>query len=137
MNLRFATGWLILTALLSLASCAGTGPVSNVSISIASFTIDGESQNILLVAPKSPGAPAAMAGAATLPPKTVAGAVISSPVSVPGLRDSVFDVALAQVSVPVLIQIHQDDSCLLTPPINAARIKAALTSAPVAEIQTF
>lgn len=85
----------------------------------------------------SAGAPAAMAGAATLPPGMIRGVVISSPVSLPGARDSVFDVALARVSVPVLIQIHRDDSCRLTPPVNALRIKAALTSAPVVEVEEF
>jgi dienelactone hydrolase len=49
----------------------------------------------------------------------------------------VFDVALARISVPVLIQIHQDDQCRATPPANATRIKAALTSAPVVELQQF
>jgi hypothetical protein len=39
--------------------------------------------------------------------------------------------------VPVLIQIHQDDRCQATPPANAARIKAALTAAPVVEVQQF
>lgn len=228
MNVSFATGRLILAALLSLASCAGPGSDIVASKSVASVTIDGDFQTVLLLAPKSravaavvmfsggdgrigigadgaiarqgnflirtkdkwlargflfvavdaaaarsrtrgdrvgpanqraiaeivrlvrqrttapiwlvgtsAGAPAALAGAATLPPESVAGAVISSPVSVPGLRDSVFDAALAQVNVPVLIQIDQDDSCRLSPPGNAATIKAALTSAPVAEIQTF
>jgi hypothetical protein len=49
----------------------------------------------------------------------------------------VFDVPLARISVPVLIQIHHDDHCQFTPPANAARIKAALTVAPVVEVQQF
>jgi alpha-beta hydrolase superfamily lysophospholipase len=85
----------------------------------------------------SAGAPAAVAGAASLPPGSIRGVVISSPVSTPGQHDNVFDVPLARISVPVLIQIHQDDHCQATPPANAARIKAALTSAPVAELQQF
>jgi pimeloyl-ACP methyl ester carboxylesterase len=85
----------------------------------------------------SAGAPAAVAGAASLPAGSIRGVVISSPVSMPGLHDSVFDVALARISVPVLIQIHRDDHCQVTPPANAARIKAALASAPVVEVQQF
>jgi alpha-beta hydrolase superfamily lysophospholipase len=85
----------------------------------------------------SAGAPAAVAGAASLPAGSIKGVVISSPVSMPGSHDSVFDVPLARISVPVLIQIHQDDRCQMTPPANAARIKAALTAAPVVEVQQF
>jgi pimeloyl-ACP methyl ester carboxylesterase len=85
----------------------------------------------------SAGAPAAVAGAASLPAGSVRGVVISSPVSTPGGHDSVFDVPLARIGVPVLIQIHQDDQCRFTPPANAARIKAALTAAPVVEVQQF
>jgi alpha-beta hydrolase superfamily lysophospholipase len=83
------------------------------------------------------GAPAAMAGAASLPAGSIRGVVISSPISKPGTHDSVFDVPLAKISVPVLIQIHQQDGCPATPPANAARIKAALTSAPVVVVQEF
>jgi pimeloyl-ACP methyl ester carboxylesterase len=85
----------------------------------------------------SAGAPAAVAGAASLPAGAVHGVVISSPVSQPGSRDSVFDVALARITVPVLIQINRDDGCQLTPPANAVRIKAALTSSRVAEVREF
>ena len=85
----------------------------------------------------SAGAPAAVAGAASLPAGSIRGVVISSPISMPGTHDSVFDAPLARVSVPVLIQIHQQDGCRVTPPANAARIKAALTSAPVVEVQEF
>jgi alpha-beta hydrolase superfamily lysophospholipase len=85
----------------------------------------------------SAGAPAAVAGAASLPAGSIRGVVISSPISKPGTHDTVFDVPLARISVPVLIQIHQQDGCTSTPPANAARIKAALTSAPVAEVQEF
>jgi len=85
----------------------------------------------------SAGAPAAVAGAASLPAGAIRGVVISSPVSQPGSHDSVFDVPLARISVPVLIQINRDDACQLTPPANAARIKAALTSSHAAEVQEF
>jgi alpha-beta hydrolase superfamily lysophospholipase len=85
----------------------------------------------------SAGAPAAVAGAASLPPNAIRGVVISSPVSVSGPRDSVFDVPLRLVTVPVLIQIHRYDGCQFTPPANAARIKATLTSARAVEVQEF
>ena len=85
----------------------------------------------------SAGAPAAVAGAASLPAGSIRGVVISSPISRPGTHDSVFDAPLARISVPVLIQIHQQDGCPATPPANAAKIKVALTSAPVAEVQQF
>lgn len=85
----------------------------------------------------SAGAPAAVAGAAALPKGSIAGVVISSPVSVPGSHDTVFDVDLARIAVPVLVQIHSGDTCRYTPPANAARIKAALTTAPVVDVQVF
>jgi pimeloyl-ACP methyl ester carboxylesterase len=85
----------------------------------------------------SAGAPAALAGAASLPAGSIRGVAISSPLSMPGVRDSVFDAPLARVGMPVLIQIHQQDGCPTTPPANAVRIKAALTSAPVVEVQQF
>jgi pimeloyl-ACP methyl ester carboxylesterase len=85
----------------------------------------------------SAGAPAAVAGAASLPPGAIRGVVISSPVSMPGSHDSVFDAPLAKVAVPVLIQINSEDACRLTPPANAARIQAALTSSRAAQVQAF
>ena len=86
----------------------------------------------------SAGAPAAMAGAASLPPGTIRGVVISSAVSRPGpQQDSVFDVALAAVKVPVLIQVNRDDGCRSTPPADAVRIKAALTSSPKVEVLEY
>jgi pimeloyl-ACP methyl ester carboxylesterase len=85
----------------------------------------------------SAGAPAAMTGAASLPAGTIHGVAISSPVSTGGKREAVFDAKLERIAVPVLIQIHEDDGCQLTPPANAPRIKAALTGAPAVEIQQF
>ena len=85
----------------------------------------------------SAGAPAAVAGAASLPPNAIRGVAISSPISISGSRDSVFDVPLQRVTVPVLIQIHRYDGCQVTPPANAARIKAALASARAVEVQEF
>jgi dienelactone hydrolase len=86
----------------------------------------------------SAGAPAALAGAASLPPGAIRGVVISSAVSRPGAQqDSVFDVALAAVKVPVLIQVNRDDACRSTPPADALRIKAALTSSPRVEVLEY
>lgn len=85
----------------------------------------------------SAGGPAALAGAASMPPGTVRGAVISSPVSMPGIHDTVFEVPLAQIRTPVLIQINREDGCAFTPPANAPRIKAALKASPAVDIQEF
>jgi predicted alpha/beta-hydrolase family hydrolase len=85
----------------------------------------------------SAGAPAALAGAASLPAGAIKGVAISSPVSTGGKHDTVFEVPLARVTVPVLIQINREDGCQFTPPANATRIKAALTSDRVVEVQEF
>jgi pimeloyl-ACP methyl ester carboxylesterase len=85
----------------------------------------------------SAGAPAALAGAASLPKGAIKGVAISSPVSVPGEHDSVFDVPLDRVTVSVLIQINREDTCRSTPVSNAPRIKAALKASPVVELQEF
>jgi len=39
--------------------------------------------------------------------------------------------------MPVLIQVHHDDACRLSPPSNAPAIKAALTAAPAVDVQVF
>jgi hypothetical protein len=85
----------------------------------------------------SAGAPAALAGAASLPKGAIQGVAISSPVSVPGKHDSVFDVPLDRVTVPVLIQINREDACQSAPVSNAPGIKAALTASPVVDLQEF
>jgi hypothetical protein len=85
----------------------------------------------------SAGTPSAMAGAASLPNGAIRGVVISSPVSVSRKRASVFDVPLDHVTVPVLIQAHQNDGCPITPPSNAAYIKAALTASAKVDVETF
>jgi pimeloyl-ACP methyl ester carboxylesterase len=85
----------------------------------------------------SAGAPAALAGAASLPPGAIRGVVISSAVTRANQHDAVFDVALAAVKVPVLIQVNRDDACRATPPADAIRIKAALTSAPRVEVLEY
>jgi hypothetical protein len=86
----------------------------------------------------SAGAPAPLVGAATLPPGAIRGVVISSPVSqLNPEQDSVFDVPLAQVKVPVLIEVNREDGCRLTPPANAARIKATLTGSRTVVVREF
>lgn len=85
----------------------------------------------------SAGAPSALAGAASLPPGMVHGVVISSPVSKPGNRSTVFDVRLDRVTMPVLIQFHQADTCGATPPSDVPSIKAALSAARTVEIVAF
>ena len=86
----------------------------------------------------SAGTPAALFGAAGLP-DAVHGAVVSSAITLPSgnEHDTVFSVGLERVRQPVLIQYHTGDACFVTPPANAPRIKAALTSAPIVELQSF
>lgn len=86
----------------------------------------------------SQGAIAAANGAARAQPGKVAGLVLTEAVSVlGGSRESVFDVDLAAVRMPVLIVANRDDACPVSPPAAAPQIAAALTGAPsvtVAEV---
>lgn len=86
----------------------------------------------------SAGTPGALFGAASLG-DAVHGAVVSSSITVPSANDpgTVFSVGLDRIRQPVLIQYHTDDRCPVTPPGNAPRIKAALSSAAAVELQSF
>lgn len=92
----------------------------------------------VFLAGTSQGAIAAANGAARAQPGEVAGLVLTEAVSVlGGSRETVFDVDLAAVRVPVLIVANRDDACPVSPPDRAPRIAAALTGAPsvtVAEV---
>jgi predicted esterase len=70
--------------------------------------------------------------AARLPPATIAGVILASPVTVRAdiARTSVHDTPLAQIRVPVLVLNHADDDCLLTLPSSADGLLRALTAAP-------
>jgi hypothetical protein len=113
------------------------GPSSQRAIAEIVRLVRQRTPTPIWLAGTSAGAPAALAGAASLPKGAIRGVAISSPVSVPGEHDSVFDVPLDRVTVPVLIQINREDACRSTPTFNAPRIKAALTASPVVEVQEF
>jgi pimeloyl-ACP methyl ester carboxylesterase len=70
--------------------------------------------------------------AARLPPDSIAGVILASPVTVRAgiARTSVHDTPLAQIRVPVLVLNHEDDDCLLTLPSSAEHLLAALAASP-------
>ncbi|MBS4074249.1 alpha/beta hydrolase [Ameyamaea chiangmaiensis] len=79
----------------------------------------------------SQGSIAAMNGAAHAPPGTLAGVILSEPVSVlGGSHETVFDADPEGVRVPVLIVVNRDDRCPVAPPGAAAAIRAALSASP-------
>jgi pimeloyl-ACP methyl ester carboxylesterase len=113
------------------------GPANQHAIAAIVQAVRQRSDAPIWLVGTSAGAPAALAGAATLPAGAVHGVVVSSPVSGGGGRDTVFDAALDCVSVPVLIQVHDSDGCRISPPGNAGRLKAALVASPSVDIQHF
>ena len=122
----------------AVPTATGSGPPINAPSPKSSAPCVSRTPAPIWLLGTSAGAPAAVAGAASLPAGIDQGrgrSVRRSRCRV--MHDSVFDAPLARVSVPVLIQIHEQDGCSSTPPANAARIKAALTSAPVVEVQQF
>jgi pimeloyl-ACP methyl ester carboxylesterase len=85
----------------------------------------------------SAGAFSAVAAAERLG-RDVGGIVLLSPptssVEIPG---GLFDMNLAGVNVPVLIMVHQDDTCPVSRPEEARKIRAAMTSSPRTLIKTL
>jgi hypothetical protein len=67
----------------------------------------------------------------------IAGIILTSSVTVPGKKpdekETVFDVNLAAVSVPVLVVADGDDACKLTPPDDREKLRAAFTGSPRAK----
>lgn len=61
----------------------------------------------------------------------IAGVVLSSTVTGSQPGGSVVDIALEDISVPVLIFQHKRDACRITPPVAAQRLTSRLVSAPV------
>lgn len=86
----------------------------------------------------SQGTNAAANGGSRLTHGEIAGVVLTSSLTRkgnrPNLLETVFDDDLAAIDVPVLIVSHKDDSCELSPPSDAARIKAALSHSPRSDI---
>ncbi|UCH53108.1 MAG: alpha/beta hydrolase [Pseudomonadota bacterium] len=68
----------------------------------------------------------------------VAGLVLTSSVTEPNSDGvAVTEMALDRIKTPVLVVVHKDDGCRVTPPSGAERIKKGLKNAPKVEIQTF
>ncbi|HVO04528.1 MAG TPA: hypothetical protein VMT54_20185 [Candidatus Cybelea sp.] len=88
----------------------------------------------------SQGTNAVVNAASRMTHREIAGIVLTSTLTEPGtgsmLRETVFGAKLAAIDVPVLIVSHSEDACKLSPPTDDARVKAALTGAPQAEITT-
>ena len=84
----------------------------------------------------SRGSVSAAYAAAAIP---VDGVVLTSSVTRPARRDptNVMEARLGNIKAPVLIASHKDDSCPVTPPRDAERIKAALTASPKVDIMLF
>ena len=61
----------------------------------------------------------------------IAGVVLSSTVTGPQPGGSVVDIALEDITVPVLIFQHKRDACRITPPAGAQRLISRLVRAPV------
>jgi dienelactone hydrolase len=88
----------------------------------------------------SQGTNAAVGGASRMTKGEIAGVVLTSTLTREGarpeLKETVFAANLAAINVPVLVLSHAGDKCAITPPGDASRIKAALTSSPKVEIAT-
>jgi len=86
----------------------------------------------------SQGTNAAVGAASRMTHGEIAGVVLTSTVTREGaksqLKETIFKANLAAINVPVLILSHSGDKCDQTPPGDAERIKAALTSSPRVEI---
>ena len=78
----------------------------------------------------SQGTLSAAANAAALGSR-IAGVVLSSTVTGSQPGGSVADIALEDITVPVLIFQHKRDACRITPPAAAQRLTSRLLSAPV------
>jgi len=83
----------------------------------------------------SQGTIAAMNGATRAKPGSIAGVVLTEAVTVRGgSHETVFDAQPEKVRVPVLIIANDKDRCRVTPPGNAGKIRAALTTSPDVQI---
>ena len=87
----------------------------------------------------SQGTNAAVGGASRLTKGEIAGVVLTSTLTrqggKPEFKETVFAANLAAINVPVLVLSHTGDKCNLTPPGDAASVKAALKSSPKVEVQ--
>jgi pimeloyl-ACP methyl ester carboxylesterase len=88
----------------------------------------------------SQGTNAAANAATVLTHGEIAGLVLTSTLTRPGprpeLKETVFDANLQAIVVPTLIVANNDDRCILTPPSDVPKLKAALTHAKVVAVVT-
>lgn len=119
------------------AGDARVGPANQQSIAETVKLVRQRTDAPIWLMGTSAGAPAALDGAAALPPGAIAGVVVSSPVTLAGPRETVFDAPLDRITGPVLIQVHRNDACDITPPDKAPALKAALIRARAVDIQPF
>lgn len=86
----------------------------------------------------SRGSISAAMAAASLGGDSVQGIVLTASVS-ERIRNqhSVFDTALGEIRVPVLLVHHEQDACRASPGSGAERIRKALVGAPVTELLFF
>ena len=66
----------------------------------------------------------------------VDGLVLTSPMTNP-ITTTVFNVPLAQITVPSLITVHENDLCFVTPPSALESVRDALTSAALVKTKEF
>lgn len=80
----------------------------------------------------SRGTISAANGAARLPPGAITGLVLTSTVTVQGKRgqESVYDVPIQDIRLPVMALAHRDDGCYVTPPATVAALLDAMPEAP-------
>jgi len=87
----------------------------------------------------SQGTNAAVGGAARMTKGEIAGVVLTSSLTrqggKPEFKETVFAANLGAINVPVLILSHTGDQCQITPPGDAASIKAALKTSPKVDVQ--
>ena len=87
----------------------------------------------------SRGSIAAAQAAAELPAGSSGpdGIGLTSTVTQGGLFNTVFDVALNQISVPTLVAHHKNDTCSVSPPADTPAIVAALTGTTTIKVREF
>lgn len=78
------------------------------------------------------------AAARLKPPQAADGLVLTSTVTRPsggqrpraGVQETVYDLDLAQIRIPVLLVYHRDDACWVTPPGDVPALQQRLSGAP-------
>jgi pimeloyl-ACP methyl ester carboxylesterase len=82
------------------------------------------------------------AAARLQPPRAADGLVLTSAVTragggrqpKPGTVETVFDADVASIRLPTLVVVHNNDTCIVTPPADAQAIVKRLSNAPITKI---